>query len=47
LEDLKMLKKIIMMAALALSLVSTYSTLSASEPWPTPPCFPCDDGGGN
>jgi hypothetical protein len=46
-EDLPMLKKMILLAALALSMASTFSMLSASEQSPTPPCYPCDGGGGN
>lgn len=42
-----MFKKMILLAVMALSMASTFSTLSASEPGPMPPCYPCDDGGGN
>jgi hypothetical protein len=37
-----MLKKLVLLVALALSAAATYSTVSASEPFPTPDCLPCD-----
>jgi len=41
-----MLKKLIVLAGLIFSLSS--SIVSAAPPCgPTPPCYPCDGGGGN
>ncbi len=39
-----MLKKIVLLAAMAISLATTVSTLSASEVLPLPSCLPCEDG---
>jgi hypothetical protein len=42
-----MFKKLIILAALAFSLSAAVSAQTAVSQFPTPPCLPCDGGGGN
>ena len=41
-----MLKKMLLLAVMALSLVSTV-TAAGTQQYPFPPCLPCDGGSGN